>query len=393
MNLYKQKRIWKIALLLLAVGIAFASLWYTNSLVNKLAEQERKKVQLVANATENITSTKDFSADLSFSFAVIQENNTVPVILTSAEGEILSWRNLDSNRVVRDPDYLKAVLDEMKVYHDPIAIEYNGKVIQYIYFKPSYLIDLLRYYPFLQLTVITIFILIAYVAFSYSRNAEQNQVWVGMSKETAHQLGTPLSSLYGWMEILKTYEIDASIPVEIEKDLDRLTTITDRFSKIGSQPKLADQNLNELLSSTVDYLKSRLSKQIDFTYRFELPIETTLPMNKSLIEWVIENLCKNAVDAMNGQGKLAIVVHGGAQNQIFIDIRDTGKGMSKGEFKKIFKPGFTTKTRGWGLGLSLVKRIIEQYHFGRVFVKESEQGKGTLFRISLHPENIRKSVQ
>ena len=392
MNLYKQKQIWKVALLVLAVIIAMASLLYTNSLVNQLAEQELKKVQLVADATENITSTQDFSTDLSFSFAVIQENNTVPVILTSAEGEVLSWRNLDSSKVVRDPNYLQEVLEEMKVYHEPIAIEYEGQIIQYIYFKPSYLIDLLRYYPFIQLTIISIFILIAYVAFSYSRNAEQNQVWVGMSKETAHQLGTPLSSLYGWMEILKTYDIDPNIPVEIEKDLDRLTTITDRFSKIGSQPKLEEQNLNDLLTRTINYLKVRLSQQIHFTYDFQLDKDTTLPLNKSLIEWVIENLTKNAADAMSGQGTLSIIVHKGSAGQVYIDVRDSGKGMAKREFKKIFKPGFTTKTRGWGLGLSLVKRIIEQYHFGKVYVKESDQGKGSLFRISLNPEVIRKSV-
>lgn len=379
--------------MLLATAIAGASLLYTNSIVQQLADQEQKKVELVAAATANITSTTDFNADLSFSFKVIQENHTVPVILTDPAGVVLSWRNLDSAKVVRDPEYISEVLEEMKLYHEPIEIKLEDQILQYIYFKPSVLIDLLRFYPYIQLTIISIFILIAYFAFSYSRNAEQNQVWVGMSKETAHQLGTPLSSLYGWTEILKTQNVDPNIPQEIEKDLDRLTTITDRFSKIGSQPKLEELNLNEVLSKVINYLRSRLSQQVNFSYQYDIDPGTLIPLNRPLIEWVIENVTKNAVDAMNGKGSLTFLVTQGVKGQIYIDIQDTGKGIPKREQNKIFKPGFTTKTRGWGLGLSLVKRIIEQYHFGKIFVKSSEAGVGTVFRISLSPDRIRKEIR
>ena len=392
MNIYLRNRIWKLVLLLVALFIAGASLLYTNNLVSKLADEERKKVELVANATKIITSSTDFNADLSFSFKVIQENNTVPVILTNEDDEVLSWRNLDSTRVVRDIDYLQDVLVQMKEYHDPIEIRLANEFVQYIYFKPSILIDLLTFYPYVQLSIIGIFILIAYFAFSSSRNAEQNQVWVGMSKETAHQLGTPLSSLYGWLEILRSLDVEPSYTKEIEKDLGRLTTITNRFSKIGSQPKLEKVNLYELLDTSINYMKSRLSKKVEVQFSFNMGKHLEFPMNKELFAWVIENLCKNAVDAMEGQGKLEILVNRGSKEQIYIDVKDTGKGIHKSQYSKVFKPGFTTKKRGWGLGLSLVKRIIEQYHFGKVFVKSSEIGVSTCFRIGLYPEEIKKKI-
>ncbi len=392
MNIYLRNRIWKLVLLLVALFIAIASLLYTNNLVTKLADEEKKKVELVANATKIITTSADFNADLSFSFKVIRENNTVPVILTNEEGEVLSWRNLDSSRVVRDTDYLQDMLAQMKEYHEPIKISLANEFVQYIYFKPSILIDLLKFYPYVQLSIIGIFILIAYFAFSSSRNAEQNQVWVGMSKETAHQLGTPLSSLYGWLEILRSVDVDPSYTKEIEKDLGRLTTITNRFSKIGSQPKLEKVNLFELLDTSINYMKSRLSKKVEVLFNYNLDKQLEFPMNKELFAWVIENLSKNAVDAMEGQGKLEIDVTMGSKEQIYIDVKDTGKGIQKSQQTKVFKPGFTTKKRGWGLGLSLVKRIIEQYHFGKVFVKSSVMGVGTCFRIGLYPEEIRKKI-
>lgn len=375
-------------MLLVALIIGGSSMWYTNNLVDKLAKEEIKKLELVASATENITSSSDFGTDLSFSFKVIQENNTVPVILTDAKGEVLSWRNLDSTKVVRDTEYVKEVLAEMKAYHEPILIQVSEEVTQYIYFKPSVLIDLLYYYPFIQLSIISIFIVIAYFAFSSSRNAEQNQVWVGMSKETAHQLGTPLSSLYGWLELLQTEQVSATILEEIKKDLNRLNTITNRFSKIGSQPKMEKENLYNLMERSTSYLRNRLSKTLDLVLSFKVDKNTEILLNKELFEWVIENLSKNAVDAMGGEGKLVVEVSRGPKQQYYIDVIDTGKGIAKTEFKKVFKPGFTTKKRGWGLGLSLVKRIIEQYHFGKVYVKSSELGVGTCFRISLYPEKI-----
>lgn len=388
MNIYSKKRLWKFLLLLVALIIGGSSMWYTNNLVDKLAKEEIKKLELVASATENITSSSDFGTDLSFSFKVIQENNTVPVILTDAKGEVLSWRNLDSTKVVRDTEYVKEVLAEMKAYHEPILIQVSEEVTQYIYFKPSVLIDLLYYYPFIQLSIISIFIVIAYFAFSSSRNAEQNQVWVGMSKETAHQLGTPLSSLYGWLELLQTEQVSATILEEIKKDLNRLNTITNRFSKIGSQPKMEKENLYNLMERSTSYLRNRLSKTLDLVLSFKVDKNTEILLNKELFEWVIENLSKNAVDAMGGEGKLVVEVSRGPKQQYYIDVIDTGKGIAKTEFKKVFKPGFTTKKRGWGLGLSLVKRIIEQYHFGKVYVKSSELGVGTCFRISLYPEKI-----
>lgn len=392
MNIYTKKKLWKYLLLAVAIFIGGASLWYTNNVVSKLADEERKKVELVATATKIVTSSTDFSADLNFSFKVIQDNNTVPVILTDENGEVISWRNLDSSRVVRDSKYLESVLGEMKAYHEPITIEISENKNQFIYFKSSILLDLLRYYPYVQLSIIGIFSIIAYLAFSSSRNAEQNQVWVGMSKETAHQLGTPLSSLSGWLEILRSQGIEESITSEIEKDLVRLNSITNRFSKIGSPPVLKEENLYEILSTTVTYLKGRLSKKVDFTFDYECDAATTVPMNSDLIAWVLENLCKNSVDAMSGEGVLKVLVSLGKTGQIYIDIRDTGKGIPKSEFNKVFKPGFTTKTRGWGLGLSLVKRIVEQYHFGKVFVKSSLPGELTIIRISLNPEKIRKNL-
>ena len=382
---------WKYLLLSVAVFIGIMSLWYTNNIVSELATEEQKKVKLVATATKIVTSSTDFTADLNFSFKVIQDNNTVPVILTDDKHQVISWRNLDSTKVVRDPSYLPMMLKEMKDYHEPIAIEVSENTVQYIYFKPSVLIDLLRYYPYVQLSIIAIFIIIAYLAFSSSRNAEQNQVWVGMSKETAHQLGTPLSSLSGWLEILKSQGIEDSISSEIEKDLVRLNSITNRFSKIGSPPVLKDENIFEVLNTTINYLKGRLSKKVGFTFDFDLGKETVVPLNTDLMAWVIENLCKNSVDAMSGEGTLKVHVTTGKFGQIHIDVIDSGKGVPKSEFNKIFKPGFTTKKRGWGLGLSLVKRIVEQYHFGKVFIKSSVIG-GTTIRVSLSPEKIRKNT-
>ena len=389
MNIYTKKRVWKLLLLTLALSIAGTSLWYTDNLVKKLAIEEKKKVELVANATKNIISPTSENVDFSFSFKVIQDNNTVPVILTDDKGNVLSSRNLDSVKSVNDSLYLKEILLEMKEYNDPIPIFVADGMVQYIYFKPSVLIDLLQFYPYLQLAMISIFILIAYLAFSYARNAEQNQVWVGMSKETAHQLATPLSSLYGWLEILKSSGIDSSIQEEINKDLDRLSSITNRFSKIGSQPVLSVENLDEVLAKTIDYLKSRLSKQVIFTYSYNSSKTKEIPLNIELFEWVIENLCKNATDAMNGKGTITITVSDGAKNQLYIDVKDSGKGIVKSEFTKVFKPGFTSKKRGWGLGLSLAKRIIETYHSGKIYVKYSEIGIGTTFRISLYPTQLK----
>jgi signal transduction histidine kinase len=252
----------------------------------------------------------------------------------------------------------------------------------YIFYKDSILLTQLRYYPTFQLIVVGLFLIVAYLAFSSSRNAEQNQVWIGMAKETAHQLGTPLSSLMAWVELMKLRGMDEETAVEVEKDISRLQTITERFSKIGSRPTLHKEALLPILENSVNYIKRRTSSKIEFAIKNMQNSDVKVPINIPLFEWVIENLCKNAVDAMENKGSITVCLTDQKQF-VYIDISDTGKGMAKGKFKTVFKPGFTTKSRGWGLGLSLAKRIIENYHAGEIFVKSSEINKGTTFRIVL----------
>lgn len=375
MNIYTKKQIWKVLLLLGALLIALASLFYTNSIVERLANEERKKMELVAEATQRSISAQ---GDISFFHKIIVGNTTVPVILANAEGQVLTWRNLDSLKATEDPGYLKEQLENMKASRAPIEIPVFGSQKQYIYFEHSVLIDLLAYYPYMQLSIISLFIIISYFAFSSSRNAEQNQVWVGMSKETAHQLGTPLSALIGWIEYLKTSELDPSVVSEIAKDVARLETVTDRFSKIGSEPNFEQLSIKKTIDRTMLYLRSRISDKVEISIQGSE--EITAKLCAPLFEWVIENLTKNAVDAMDGKGSFAIILSREG-DRIFIDLSDTGKGISKQDFTKVFKPGFTSKKRGWGLGLSLVKRIIEEQHNGKIYVKSSELGKGTTFRI------------
>ena len=381
MNIYYRKQIWKIFLLLFAIGIGVLSLWYTNGLVNKLKKQEEEKVQLWAEATKRLAAPETEMNELAFLSQISRNNTTIPLILASDKGKVLSWRNLDSALVAQDSNYLQAQLEEMKMEHPPIKIPVFNQE-QLIYYHNSTVLKELTYYTYIQLTVIAFFVLIAYLAFSASRNAEQNQVWVGMAKETAHQLGTPLSSLMGWLEYLKSTGLEESTAIEIAKDIHRLETVTDRFSKIGAKPILTSAPVKEVVEKSLQYLQSRVSKKIEVTFECDCDEHTLLPLNQPLFEWVIENIVKNAVDAMDGEGKLGvkITVKG---KFISIDIEDNGKGIPGGDFKRIFRPGFTTKTRGWGLGLSLAKRIIEQYHKGKIFVKKSEIGQGTTFRISL----------
>ncbi len=383
MNIYYRKQIWKITLLTIAVGIALLSLWYTNKLVEKLSKEEEKKVKLWAEGTKRLTSMETTMSEISFLFnTVVQNNTTVPVILTNQQGEIVSWRNLDSLKAVSSPDYVKEELAEMKADHDPIIIPLTDNHFNYIYYKDSLLLTQLRYYPYAQLTVIAIFILVSYLAFSSSRNAEQNQVWVGMAKETAHQLGTPLSSLMGWLEYLKSTGLDEATSSEIEKDINRLETVTQRFSKIGATPVLTPLQIKTVVEESLHYLKTRVSKKVELELIVECDDQQMVPLNQPLFEWVIENLFKNAVDAMEGEGSLKVIISEKGKHA-FIDFTDTGKGVNSSDFKRIFRPGFTTKTRGWGLGLSLAKRIVEYYHRGKIFVKESQPGKGSTFRVAL----------
>lgn len=498
MNIYSKKQQWKWALFIVAIIIVFTSLWYTNKLVNsikndegkkirlwaeavqkkaglvkftndlfqKLQTEERKKAELYALATKQL-STDEFSVS-EFVLKVLQDNTTVPVILTDDQNNITASRNLDS-AVEHNNEALKRELEIMKALYEPVVIDvYRGKknylyhkdsrlfsdikvvfdsliksfisdvainsaavpVIytdssktkiiaignidslkvntpekiaatiklmeeqntpipvdlgegykNYIFYEQSPLLTQLKYYPYIQFGVIGIFLLIAYILFSISRKAEQDQVWVGMSKETAHQLGTPLSSLMAWIDYLKANGTDEMVVNEMNRDVMRLNMITERFSKIGSQPTLEDEDVCMVVKNAMDYLKLRTSKNIN--YILEIP-DTAIHAQLSvpLFEWVIENLCKNAVDAMDGKGEFRVTIKDIPEG-VTIDLADTGKGIPKSKLKSVFEPGYTTKKRGWGLGLSLCKRIIENYHDGKIFVLNSDE-KGTTFRILLN---------
>lgn len=381
MNIYAQKQRWKLLLLTAALLIGAASLWYTNKLVKSLADEERKKINLWAEATKKLADVSELNTDLGFPYAVISDNTTIPVVLTDSSFGMITYRNLDSVKML-DKAYAAREIAEMRDSHDPIQITLPDENRNYILYKDSTLLVKLRYYPYFQLSVIALFLFVSYLAFSNSRKSEQNQVWVGMAKETAHQLGTPLSSLIAWMEILKMKGLSSEYTGEIQKDIQRLQTITDRFSKIGSAPSLQKENVQEVLDHSINYIKTRTSDKIVFSLQNNSNAQVFAPMNVPLFEWVIENILKNAIDAMTGEGKITATITD-QQQFVYIDISDSGKGISKGNFKTVFKPGYTTKSRGWGLGLSLSKRIIEEYHDGQIFVKHSEPNKGTTFRIVL----------
>jgi signal transduction histidine kinase len=497
-NIYSKKQRWKWGLSLIAMLIIFSSYWYTTSLAKRIANDERTKAKLWAEAVQKKAKLIRFTNDLfsqikieerkkaelyaeatkqlgsenvnfGFVLKVLQDNNTVPVILTNEHGKITGQRNLDSLKQ-KDSSYLRQELNIMREKYAPVVVDvYKGtknylyykdskvftdiqlvfdsltksfiddvaentaaglviitdssktRIIEtgrkidstkinspeklkatlammeeqnqpievnlgeekgYIFYEESELLTKLKYYPYVQFGVIGLFLLIAYVLFSTARKAEQDQVWVGMSKETAHQLGTPLSSLMGWNEHLRNLGVDESVVNEMNRDIKRLNTITERFSKIGSKPTLQDEDIVMVMRNSLDYLKQRTSKNV--AYELIAPDkEVHVQMSVPLFEWVIENLCKNAVDSMNGKGALKVLVKEIPEG-IAIDISDTGKGIPKSKFKTVFEPGYTTKQRGWGLGLSLCKRIIENYHEGKIMVLNSEINKGTTFRILLN---------
>jgi len=381
MNIYTRKIRWKFIIYLSAVLIALGSLFYTNKLVRQLKQEEKNKVKLWAKATEQLIDLDITETNFEFLFEVIENNNTVPVILVNSDNEIVSTRNLDPSKE-NNNDYIERQLKKMKKQHEAIDFSIGDNSNNYIYYKDSILLSKLELFPFVQLGVILLFILVSYFAFSTSRKAEQNQVWLGLSKETAHQLGTPTSSLTALVELLRMNDLDEKILKEFEKDVLRLEKITERFSKIGSKPSLKSMNLFKVIMYAVTYIKSRSSENVRFNFSFSEKDELNLPLNAALFEWVIENLCKNAIDAMNGKGIISINVQDNIQ-VAYLDITDTGRGMNKSKFKTIFKPGYTTKERGWGLGLSLSKRIVEMYHDGKIFVNHSEINKGTCIRIVL----------
>jgi two-component sensor histidine kinase len=505
MNIYSKKQSWKIALgiaaiLTIIISLAYTNyvikqiatdergkikIWadaiqkkarlvkYTNELFDKIKLEERKRVEIWAEASKMLTTSEN-SADLNFYLDILNNNTTIPVILTDETGNIISWKNVDGinanalssdastqkilaqeliimraskdsivipirsssqniiyyresklfnelrltlddliksfitevvnnyasvpvliteadkqtkiasgnidDQLISDKIKLSQLIKSMADDNTPISIDLGDGITNYIFYRDSNLLVLIKYFPFVQLGVISLLILIGYSLFSTARKAEQNQVWVGMAKETAHQLGTPLSSLIAWNELNKLKGKSEDFD-EIEKDIKRLETITERFSKIGSKPKLEKQDISEVLTHAMDYMKTRTSKQIMFT--LNPSIGSKVPCNIALFEWVIENLIRNAADAMEGEGKINVTVTDQSQF-VYIDIEDTGKGILKSKFKTVFEPGYTTKKRGWGLGLSLTKRIIENYHGGKIFVKNSEMDKGTTFRIVLN---------
>jgi anti-sigma regulatory factor (Ser/Thr protein kinase) len=372
---------WKFILFLLAVAIGFSSLYYTNRLVRQLKVEERKKVELWASAIQKVTEINPSSEDISFVFEVIENNTTVPVLLLNEDSVVVASRNIDEEKLKDRKDLLRQ-LKKMGKEHPPIIIDLGDGSWSIIYYQDSTLLTKLKYFPYVQLFVIVLFILVAYLAFSATRRSEQNQVWLGLTKETAHQLGTPTSSLLAWLEILKTKDIDPELVQELEKDVKRLEKITERFSKVGSIPVVKETDLKKVILNVVDYMKKRTSDKVSFYLNFNMDEEMVAPANEELFEWVIENLFKNAVDAMKGEGKVDVFLTDNTQ-YVYVDVKDYGVGIPKSKYKEVFKPGYTTKHRSWGLGLSLSKRIIEEYHNGRLFVNYSEPGEGTVFRIVL----------
>lgn len=382
MEFYFRKRRWKILLLFLAVAIGIGSFLYTNWLVKKMAVEERKNVELWAEATQKLINTDiNSNQDITFLADIIKKNTSIPIITTDSLGNILEEKNIKYTEENKHKILVRE-LQKMKEQNAPITISVSDTETQYLHYRDSVLLENLKYYPLIQFAIVFLFIFVAYLAFSSSRNSEQNQVWVGMSKETAHQLGTPISSLMAWVELLKMQNIDPKLIEEFEKDTQRLEKITERFSKIGSVPELIRTDVAETIRSTVSYLKTRSSLKVKYILDFDELAKYEVPLNASLFTWVIENLCKNAIDAMNNVGTIQIsILEKG--DQVLIDVADTGKGISKSYHKTVFQPGFTTKRRGWGLGLSLAKRIVENYHKGKIFLKQSEINKGTTFRIIL----------
>lgn len=379
-DFYSNKNAWKLTLFLFALGIGVLTLWYTETFVKELRNEEVKRIKLWAEAI-NLAQTAESGPDLTFATMVIQANTTIPMILTDGEGKVITTRNLNEARS-NDPEYLRRQLAEMMEQHEPIEITFDGDQKNYIYYHNSTVLKKLRIYPLLLLVVIAIFVTIAYLAFSSARRSEQNRVWSGMAKETAHQIGTPLSSLMGWVELLKTQGTPEEVTGEMEKDLERLRMITDRFSKIGSLPVKKEENLEPLLERVVGYLRVRSPQRVELSLVLPPQKVSNIPLNGSLIEWVVENLIRNSLDAIEGRGKIEVKLSEHPR-YLRIEITDSGKGLTKAQFKTIFRPGYTTKSRGWGLGLSLAKRIVEDYHRGRIFVYRSEPGAGTSIRVQL----------
>ena len=389
--MYKSGKTFRYLFIITAVIIAIASVWATNTLVKELKEEERKKIENWAEAVKTLQTMamqtlpdnvdpNIFNEYDKMLVNIIQENTTIPLIHIDNQGTVLAEINIK----IPERNHEQYIQDKIKDFskkHEPIVFMLDEDT-QYVYYDDSTVLKQLQLFPYIQLTVVFIFIIISFFALNSTQKAEQNKVWVGLSKETAHQLGTPISSLMAWVEYLKSKEIDPSLLTEMDKDVHRLKTIAERFSKIGSKPAPEPMDLNESIHNAIEYMGKRISSKVNISTQFP---ETRLCvlMNESLFGWVVENLIKNAVDAMDGQGEIIITAYEKGK-KVIMDISDTGKGIPKSKFDTIFHPGYTTKKRGWGLGLSLVKRIIESYHKGKIYVYKSELGKGTTFRIELN---------
>ena len=378
-NIYDARQKGKLIFLLISVLLVGGVLYVSNDLVEDLSIEERKKMEIWDEATRELASDKT-EMSMELILKVIQSNTSIPAIIVDDTGEINQYLNLNLPETDTEK-YLQEKLEQLKSKSNLIEINLGDEEKQYLYYDDSILLKRLSLYPYVQLGVMVLFVLIVYFALISTKKAEQNKVWVGLSKETAHQLGTPISSLMAWMDLLESSGVDSSLLSDMNKDVNRLSVIAERFSKIGSKPEMELIYVNEVLENATEYMRRRVSDKVLITTHLPSDAEGAM-VCLSLFEWVIENLCKNAVDAMNGEGRIDVYMTSEKQ-QIYIDIKDTGKGIARKNFKTVFNPGYTTKKRGWGLGLTLAKRIIEDYHAGRIYVKDSEVGKGTTFRIEL----------
>ncbi len=384
-NTYELRRFIKIILLLFAVLVGILTLFLSQRLVNKIAIEETKKMEVWADA-EQILTDPGSEGDLGFHLKIVQSNETIPAILVSETGSIIQHINIVKENEKISPEKLKEKLIQFESENEPIDIPVDDQTTYKVYYGKSTVLRQLEYYPYVVLAIVALFMLVSYVAFSYSTRSEQNQVWVGLAKETAHQLGTPISSLMGWVDVLEMGMFPENAADEMRKDVDRLNIITERFSKIGSEPVLKEQDINLVLENSLHYMKGRISPSVEFRWNlYQKPL--LVEINENLFNWVIENLVKNSVDAMNGEGVLTCSVLY-RNHRMYLDITDTGKGIPRNQMSDIFKPGFTTKKRGWGLGLSLAKRIVEDYHRGHISVKESTPFVRTTIRITLNAKVV-----
>jgi len=372
-------RHFRLVFIVIGATIVVVSTLFTNKLARSLALEEQKKIEIWAQATRQFILA-DQDTNIDFILSIIEGNSTIPVVIVDEKDHLLHSRNIvEPTKNIEE--FYKNKISDLKSNREAIVVDL-GNAKQYIYYDDSLLLKQLYYFPYIQLGVIVIFLFISFFAFSSTKNAEQNRVWVGLSKETAHQLGTPISSLLAWVDLLKARYTEDKLIHEMSKDVNRLRIIAERFSKIGSAPDLNLVSLNDALSNAVQYINNRSSQKVAIECHFNDENPIFVHLNVPLFEWVVENLCKNAIDAMDGVGRIDLFVNH-KDNDIVIDVQDTGKGIERNKYKTIFSPGFTTKKRGWGLGLSLAKRIIESYHDGKIYVKQSEIGKGTTFRIEL----------